>query len=567
MNSEELELSLRTEFENYLKGVLAGMRQDIADFRNNFESEFEKHKAQMDGAFRDLTERFGSDVQFDKAFTESVVEHLRLARDDGAQLTAQAFSEAQALEPVPVASNYNQLRDAINDISNQTTQSAILRSLVDHVARFTPHGAFFIVKNENFVCWRRFDTNGASDDESVREVHFPVSFDTVLAEAVNSLLTVDSAPRNDDFGYLDSLNFSRPERMFAVPLMARGRGVAVLYADTSNGADVNLQAIESLVRVAGLTVELRAAAAAALQPSVAEPAPTYTPMPAEESQQQPEAEVEQTSTSEWAAPAPFAAQEEQSVAEVEYATEPQVEYATEPEIEYATEPEVEYAEPVQEYDGGISVEEPVTEAPVDAPAAESGYGFEMSPSVVEETPEIAAEEVVEEAPAPVNDFAFASNDSYDASATDEPKPEPVEEYAYAGEPANGNGHTYEAAPEPVVEVAATQPVKSRLSDRYVDLPIEVPEEERRYHNDARRFARLLVSEIKLYNEQKVNEGRDASDLYDRLREAIDRSREMYEKRVQPQVAAKFDYFHYELVSNLAEGNDAKLGASYPGASV
>ena len=110
-------------------------------------------------------------------------------------------------------------------------------------------------------------------------------------------------------------------------------------------------------------------------------------------------------------------------------------------------------------------------------------------------------------------------------------------------------------------------MKSRLSARDVDLPIEVPEEERRYHNDARRFARLLVSEIKLYNEQKVNEGRDSSDLYDRLREAIERSREMYEKRVQPAVAAKFDYFHYELVTNLAEGNDAKLGASYPGASV
>jgi hypothetical protein len=42
---------------------------------------------------------------------------------------------------------------------------------------------------------------------------------------------------------------------------------------------------------------------------------------------------------------------------------------------------------------------------------------------------------------------------------------------------------------------------------------------------------------------------------------------MYDKRVQPQVAAKFDYFHYELVSNLAEGNDAKLGGSYPGSAV
>jgi len=76
-----------------------------------------------------------------------------------------------------------------------------------------------------------------------------------------------------------------------------------------------------------------------------------------------------------------------------------------------------------------------------------------------------------------------------------------------------------------------------------------------------------VSEIKLYNEKKVQEGRLANDLYERLREAIDRSREMYDKRVQPPVAAKFDYFHYELVNALADGNAERLGSSYPGSAV
>jgi hypothetical protein len=42
---------------------------------------------------------------------------------------------------------------------------------------------------------------------------------------------------------------------------------------------------------------------------------------------------------------------------------------------------------------------------------------------------------------------------------------------------------------------------------------------------------------------------------------------MYDKRVQPPVAAKFDYFHYELVSTLAESDENKLGGSYPGARV
>jgi nickel-dependent lactate racemase len=111
------------------------------------------------------------------------------------------------------------------------------------------------------------------------------------------------------------------------------------------------------------------------------------------------------------------------------------------------------------------------------------------------------------------------------------------------------------------------PVRPRFGDRNIDLPIDVPESERQYHNAARRFARLLVSEIKLYNEQKVQEGCEAGDLYERLKEAIDRSREMYEKRVHGPVAETFDYFDYELVNNLAQGDKSKLGGSYPGSTV
>ena len=570
MNSEELELSLRTEFENYLKGVLAGMQQDVAEFQKNFEAEFEKHRSQMDDAFRNLSARFESDVRFDQAFTESVVEHLRLARDDGAQLTAQAFADAEDLEQAASSSaNYDRLRDAINDISSELTQSAILKSLVDNAAKFTPRGAFFIVKHDNFVCWRRFDGDGHSDDEAVRTVNFPLASDTILADAVNSLRTKDSsdATHQDDTVFLDALYFGRPDRMFAVPLIARGRGVAVLYADRGNDdGEFNIEAIESLVRVAGLTVELRAAAAAAVHPSTTEPAPSYVPMQTDENV--PHAEPESPAFEE-----PEETHEESRAEEFE--TEVPATEVSSPEQSPSL---VESAELVEEYTGAVAVDEPETlhveaqHEDVEAAAREEAGYFDSAPveeEVAEHEPEYADVEVSEAAPPePVNDFAFATQDPYDASAESEVEEEPAEEYAYAGETRNGtNGHAFEPTPEPVVEVAAAQPMKSRLSDRHVDLPIDVSEDERRFHNDARRFARLLVSEIKLYNEQKVNEGRDAGDLYDRLREAIERSREMYEKRVQPQVAAKFDYFHYELVSNLAEGNDAKLGASYPGSTV
>ena len=42
---------------------------------------------------------------------------------------------------------------------------------------------------------------------------------------------------------------------------------------------------------------------------------------------------------------------------------------------------------------------------------------------------------------------------------------------------------------------------------------------------------------------------------------------MYARRVAPPVAARHDYFHQELVNTLAEGDSAKLGSGYPGASV
>ncbi len=146
MNSEELELSLRTEFENYLKTVVAEMRQDVAEFQRNIDAEFEKHKSQIDEAFQGFARRFESGSEFDQGSTESVVEHLRLARDEGARLSANAYAEAEKMDAAaasPVPENYTRLRDAISDISGKDSQSAILKSLVEHASEFAPRGTFF----------------------------------------------------------------------------------------------------------------------------------------------------------------------------------------------------------------------------------------------------------------------------------------------------------------------------------------------------------------------------------------------------------------------------------------
>src|SRR5262245_2086948 len=81
-------------------------------------------------------------------------------------------------------------------------------------------------------------------------------------------------------------------------------------------------------------------------------------------------------------------------------------------------------------------------------------------------------------------------------------------------------------------------------------------------NDALRFAKLLVAEIKLYNEIEVIEGCRNADLYQRLKKEIDRRRRVYEKRVSPSIAAKSNYFYEELVKTLAGGDASKLGPGW-----
>jgi hypothetical protein len=84
-------------------------------------------------------------------------------------------------------------------------------------------------------------------------------------------------------------------------------------------------------------------------------------------------------------------------------------------------------------------------------------------------------------------------------------------------------------------------------------------EEHKAHEDAKRFARLVVSEIKLYNEAKVSEGRRQKDLYERLKEDIERGRQMYAERVPGAVRDATNYFYDELVRILAGGDAGALG--------
>jgi hypothetical protein len=75
---------------------------------------------------------------------------------------------------------------------------------------------------------------------------------------------------------------------------------------------------------------------------------------------------------------------------------------------------------------------------------------------------------------------------------------------------------------------------------------------------ARRYARLLVSEIKMYNDSAVRAGREHRDLLQRLKPEIERARHLYEDRIAPSLARDL-YFQQELVQTLADGDYSLLG--------
>jgi hypothetical protein len=443
-----LEDSLRQEIEHYFEGRLSAIKQEIALLQSQFNE-----------SLTTLLDRQG-DVQTEGSLSTSIGEHLRAAHQSGVDLAASESARAKASSDMAI------VKAAIGEITEQQSQADILKALINRGASFAPRIAFFVIKGEQASGWRARGFEGTVGDQAIQEISMSLNAETVIASVAKSLTTWSGGPTShaDDYMIISKLGEEPPQRVVAIPLTVRKRAVAVLYADSAglDSESINLEALETLVAVSGMAVELL---------SVAKAAPRREEQPA--------------------TPAP----------------EPTPAYT--PEREYEEQPQPESSETMADT---------------------------LRTSYVQPEPE----------PQPTSDAAFEQEIAA-----------PVDEGSLMMEP------------EPAQEFQEPPPSPTRR--RYgqdQDLPVDVSsDEERRLHNDARRFARLLISEIKLYNEQKVAEGRNQGDLYDRLREYIDRSREMYDKRVRAEVAARYDYFHGELVNTLAEGDVSKLGSNYPGATV
>jgi hypothetical protein len=133
--------------------------------------------------------------------------------------------------------------------------------------------------------------------------------------------------------------------------------------------------------------------------------------------------------------------------------------------------------------------------------------------------------------------------------------------AVADDDSEGSGTVMFSTADINLGPVAAKP-KPRAASAGPDLNSLDPES-RKKHEEAQRFARLLVSEIKLYNESKVQQGRAGRELYDLLRDDIERSRQLYRERVAESIRVATNYFNDELIRILADGDEGAMGQALP----
>jgi hypothetical protein len=464
--------------------------------------------------------------------------------------------------------------DFLRTLDAARSQSELLTELLPALAKNVGRAVVMVIREGAVTAWSGI---GFTNGERLKDWHGDVTESPVFEHIMETSAPLRFDPESDPLLRQWLEGETPPEEAVLLPISLRGKLMGAVYVDHSGDDPWNLEFAQSQIAVTCWLIDTlhhREKVPTAMLadivifestkdlPPPEDVADDFAPEP-EDEVPAPEYEAEEEE------PSPEADEEGQEPEEI-VLEEPEPE-AEEPEFEAEEEDsvradEVEIVEEPAAYEPEVvSFEppEPEMEADFEIPADDE---FSGEPEVVEFEPDFEPESVdaVDEAAEP----------AYDPSAT--LRVDVGESFASHETPAEAEEPP--AAPPEVVEEPEEQPAAEEMQVpppvQPLEPPPDIPElaegdtedadsslapEDQTRHEEAQRFARLLVSEIKLYNEDEVDRGRADMDLYTRLKEDIDRSREMYEKRISPEIRADHDYFHDELVRILADGESDALG--------
>jgi hypothetical protein len=499
------------------------------------------------------------------------------------------------------------VREALANIDRARTQAEILAALLRETGRFSSRAAVLLLRGTELRGWGGHGFGEA--EPGIRDLAFPAADGNGWSRLPQGQTAVHlSAAECAEL--CSRIDAPLPREGVLIPIVLRDRVAAGLYADRLRGG-LDAAALQILCYTAAMAIELLPFRERPFTPTLAieggpsgeifsdespaeEPTPetppaalAAAPEPDEIEPAQPVAEEPARSSSpnlsDTAVALPEIAEDSEPVYAVEPADSVEPAYSVEPEPEPDVEQEL-TAEPEPQAWAAPEPEPPVPAFEEPEPAPEMTPEPSPAATVYQPIPIQAFQTAAEPPTQPLSIYSPASSADQTVMMprsplrevpAPAPTPPPIPQQATreieapaapaplrsvptavepppAVAPAGGDGG---ATPEVRPPTGVEGPGWAFSANRQQAVS---PNEEAQ-HEEARRLARLLVSEIKLYNEEQVEEGRRKRDVYERLREDIDRSRQMYEERVEARILKSTDYFYQELVRILAAGDAKALG--------
>ena len=509
--------------------------------------------------------------------------------------------------PGPAAApDWGLVKGSVSSIEGARTQVDVLTRFLTEAQIHSSRAALLVLRNDKLSGWKAlgFDASGGRDD-AIKSLDFGVGDDEFVAACLKAEKPILAVPPPEGSLLRRALGGHPPARTLLVPMVIRDRIAGVLCADELPGEEgrLNEAALEVLTFVTGLSVDLLAArkkipspaltprgeeilvfrsAAAAVEPET-EPAAIagdIRPVDAPAVQERPPSPATPPASAASIAVAPIVPPPDRPPLSAGIPVPPEAVARTlfdqtDPNGARRTRRITDAGEALRALEESASAKkkgDPTGLSGVDLltasgirTAAALGLQSLPRPATAPPTPTprprahpTPTPEAPPEPPPGRGDLTMAF-DQIKSTFSAPPQPPPVPP-------------VHAPAPPPSAPVAAPAPAAALEGPASPASPVAPPpgfvprarslrggDDPQRAIDDARRIARLLVSEIKLYNERKVAEGRAAGDLYVRLKDDIDRSRQVYAERTPEHVRATVDFFHEELVRILAEGKPEALG--------
>jgi len=511
---------------------------------------------------------------------DEVEEAIRALKDEAEaehRHTIDLRARVNELEEATGTSQHGANLELLRSLDGARSQSELLKELLPAISSYAARAVVLVLREGKVSAWSGI---GFADGERLRAWQGDAAESAAIATLLERSCPVLFAPDDDVFFATWLADEEKPSEILLIPVVLRGKLMGAVYIDRLEGHPWSPGTAQSLVaQVCWLidTLQFRPTAAPSLaEPTRIEAAPQETEIheeSADDRMSDPHAVTAAILAEELPDEPDVSPTEEEQAPVVEESVDETVEIdpsatmkidvsgmaaTSEPAVDEATTEDVADTEITAETFEPDEPDQPEIEAEITSDTFEPDAPTEpdFEPPVEEFDDEPVADEVSEDAEAgteaiptevqmPVTPPAAVEEEEPEAKpepeVEDEPEPDDEDE-------AESKSTHFLDEPPPV------QPVQPPP-----DEPEEEMTEEEAQQEEARRFARLLVSEIKLYNEEQVERGREANDLYDRLKEDIDRSREMFDKRISEEIRQKRDFFQDELVRILADGDPDVLG--------